>query len=549
MAERLRFAPLIRVSTEAQSQKGESLRTQAAQIREFVHSLGGTIPEYCWAYSGQEHATPDQERKKLEALLTDAARGKFDAVIVADNSRWSRDNRRSKEGLEVLRDNNIRFFVGTMEYDLYNPEHILMLGMAAEFNEFQARQQAFKSITNRIQRARRGVPANGSLPYGRTFDRRTETWGLDPEKQQKIQWAAERYLAGESIPRIAQTLGLHHTSLWKILTTRSGPTWSLRFRSEKANIDETVEISVPPLLSPETIQAVMEQGEANRTYYRREIKHRYLLNRMIFCGHCGYALEAQTTNRGYQYFRHPLHRKRHCSLQKTVPAKPVERAVLQEVYKVFGDQKRIEEAARKATPDLSEIESMQAELAEIEGQEDKATKERDNLVSMVAKGLLTEEEIEPQIGPIRERLASIQDRRSYLEAQLADQPDPEKIKKKSKLARSVLVDALKNPGPKAQAKILEAPFERQREVMERAFAGRDREGNRLGVYVTKTEDPDHSFRLEIRAVLDQVVEVLAEGSEGGGSLPRWWIKQATTNSPESNPPSTSPSFILLETLA
>ncbi len=513
MSHSLRFAPLIRVSTEGQSKKGESLRTQTAQIQEFVHFMGGTIPEDCWRYSGQEHATPDQERKKLEALLSDAARDKFDAVIVADNSRWSRDNRRSKEGLEVLRDNGVRFFVGTTEYDLFSPEHTFILGMAAEVNEFQARQQRLKSITNRIHRARRGVPTGGKLPYGRTFDKETETWGIDPEKQQKIQWAANRYLAGEPIVDIARSLGMNFSNLWKILTKRSGPTWELRLRDEKVNVNERIQITIPPLLDPETIEAIREQGEANRTYEHGHIKYRYLLSRMIFCAHCGYALMPQTNHSSNQYYRHPSHRKHHCPMRKWLPADTAGRAVLQEIYKLFGDQERIEAAIRRATPDLSEVESMRAELVDLEKQEAEATRERDNIISMVAKGLLGEDEVEGQIQPIRERLEAIQDRRGRLETLLADQPDPEQVRRKSKLARDVVVDALKNPGPEAQNRILEADFDRQRRILERAFGGRDREGNRLGVYVEQTGDPDQPFRLEIRAVLDQVVEVLAGEGE------------------------------------
>jgi DNA invertase Pin-like site-specific DNA recombinase len=144
-SKQLRFAPLIRVSTESQERKGESLRTQREQILRYVKSLRGTIPEHCWTYSGQEHATPDQERRILDELLKDAPHGLFDAVIVCDASRWSRDNRRSKVGLDILMKNSIRFFVGTVEYDLYSPEQRLFLGMATEINEFYAASQNLKS--------------------------------------------------------------------------------------------------------------------------------------------------------------------------------------------------------------------------------------------------------------------------------------------------------------------------------------------------------------------------------------------------------------------
>ena len=64
-------------------------------------------------------------------------------------------------------------------------------------------------------------------------------------------------------------------------------------------------------------------------------------------------------------------------------------------------------------------------------------------------------------------------------------------------------------------KMLDAPYERQREIIEKAFAGKDREGNRLGVYVEQTGDPDRPWKFEIRAVLDQIVEFFAENNIKG----------------------------------
>ena len=98
----LRFAPLIRVLTEQQERQGESLHTQQKQIIQYVKALNGTFPDNCWRYSGQEHATIGEERKKLDRLLSDACKDKFDAVIVCDVSRWSRDNLKSKQGLQIL---------------------------------------------------------------------------------------------------------------------------------------------------------------------------------------------------------------------------------------------------------------------------------------------------------------------------------------------------------------------------------------------------------------------------------------------------------------
>jgi len=123
----MKFAPIVRVSTEAQERQGESLRTQVTEIERSVKSLGGILIADPWRYSGQEHATPELERKKLDSLLRDAEKKLFDAVIVCDASRWSRDNGKSKVGLDILRKNGIKFFAGTTEYDLYKPADTLFL--------------------------------------------------------------------------------------------------------------------------------------------------------------------------------------------------------------------------------------------------------------------------------------------------------------------------------------------------------------------------------------------------------------------------------------
>ncbi|MGA2958093.1 MAG: hypothetical protein ABSF48_20500, partial [Thermodesulfobacteriota bacterium] len=58
----LKFAPLIRVSSEAKAKRGESLNIQRQQIEQAIKTLNGRIYKM---YSGQEHATPEQDRKLL----------------------------------------------------------------------------------------------------------------------------------------------------------------------------------------------------------------------------------------------------------------------------------------------------------------------------------------------------------------------------------------------------------------------------------------------------------------------------------------------------
>lgn len=493
----LRFAPLIRVSTEGQATKGESLRTQKSQIQQYVESLGGIVTGDSWtAYSGQEHSTPDYERKKLDKLLHDAAKGRFDAVIVADASRWSRDNRKSKEGLEVLRQNGIKFFVGTTQYDLFTPEHTFFLGVAAEIGEFTARTQNLKSTTNRLLRAKRGIPSAGKLPYARKFDRQTETWGIDEVLRRKIEWAAEQYLAGRPMGEIAKALGMNHPNLWKVMTKRAGEDWEIRFCSKKLNIDETVPVKIPPLLPPETIEAIKQKSAANKTYTHGSLKHHYLLSRMIFCGECGHAMFGQTNHNDRRYYRHPRGRLTPCDPGLWVPAQELEQAIMVNLFAMFGDIERLEKAVQEATPDQEQAEKLRVRLTEISRDLGGVKKQISSVVDAIAEGILDKEDARGKMDTLRERRSILEEEKARIEAELEALPDYRRqLSHLRQMARQKGAEFLAT----RPQRLGEMTYAEKRKLVQAAFGGKDREGQRLGVYVAK--DAQGIWHYEIKGIL------------------------------------------------
>ncbi len=364
----LRFAALIRVSTEKQKLKGESLRTQAGQIAHVVESLGGKIVQ---SYAGQEHATAGWEREQLDKLLDDAAKQQkpFDAVIVADPSRWSRDNVASETGLRILRDNGISFYVLNTRYDLFDAHALLFLSLSTSIGAFQARTQNQKSMLNRIERAKRGIPTGGKMPFGRTWDADKQVWTVDAVKQEMIAHVAERYLAGESLPKLAKEYGQNHSNLCKLLRERCGDQWEIEFRADDLNIRETVTLTVPPLLPPELIRAVRHRLEANRTYLHKppKSKYDYLLAGRVFCAECGYCMFGQTNPNGHRYYRHAhAERVRGCQLNPRpwVRADLIEMEVVHTLFKMLGNPAAIERAVKAAVPDCEESLKRRGHLEE-----------------------------------------------------------------------------------------------------------------------------------------------------------------------------------------
>ncbi len=505
---KLRFAPLVRVSTEKQERQGESLQTQRKQIQQYVKTLDGYIPDGCWRYSGQEHATPGQERENLDRLLKDSGKGVFDAIIVCDASRWSRDNAKSKAGLEILRQNGIRFFVGSTEYDLFSPQARLFLGMSTEMNEFFALEQSRKSMENRIERARKGIPTGGKLPYGRTYDKETGAWGIDEEKAKNIKWSAGQYLKGESLQKLAKTLNMNMPNLWKILTKRSGDKWEVRFGSSKLNINESVQIKIPRLLDQETIDRIHERAASNKTFTHGHIKHQYLLSRMIFCADCGYTMFGQTNHGDRRYYRHPRYRKKECDISFWVRADDLEGAVIAHLFGMYGDIENMEKAMLRAIPDASRIGELREQEEGLKKRLEKAEGERQRLIKSIAKGIISDSEAERTILEIRERTSLLTEEIEKIRPQVEKVPTEGQIRRKAKLIKRTLEGIYTRPG-----RLSKMSFDDKRKLAQMVFAGKTPEGARCGVYVKRSGKAGEPVIYEIKGLFGDIQDRLPVSSK------------------------------------
>lgn len=486
----LRFAALIRVSTEKQEKQGESLKTQASQIKSAVEKMGGVIVR---TYGGQEHATPGMEKKQLKLLLQDAEHSPrmFDAIMVYDTSRWSRDNATSKKGLEILRRNEIRFFALTLEHNLHDPSAMLFLGMSAEIGEYQARIQNKKSLESCIERAKRiGAPTGGKPPFGRKWNKELEKWELIPEKQAMSKEAAERYLVGESLPKIAREFDINHSNLHKILTQKSGDKYEISWNQPDLKIQETVEIKIPPLLPQNIIQDILAKAKANRTYQHGKPKYKYLLSGFVFCAECGYSLMGSKNYLEKLYYRHARpSRVRKCNISPRpyVAADDVEHAVIDLLFDVFGNQAAMQKAIDKATPDQVKIQKLSTRYDRLIDQINKVEKGKSKILDLIVKELITESEADEKLQELKEQKAELDLQAIYINSQLGNRPTKEAIKELSAVASNVFrkrVSAL----PTAMKDDKEGmSWDDKRKLVEMVFNGVGADGRPHGVYIHAIE--------------------------------------------------------------
>jgi len=543
-----RFAAFVRVSTVKQSKQGESLEDQRTSIEEAVRALGGEVVEW---YGGQEHATAGWEKKEIDRLLRDAkkAHPAFDAIMVAYIDRWSRDNEKSKEGLNTFRDAGIRFFVGQTESDLFNPEQKLILGMWAEIGSYQAEEQNIKSCRSRIVRAKRDRPSAGSLPFGRTYNKITEKWGVDPEKKRLIEEIAKRYLAGERLRELAREKGMDYPTLLKTLTKRCGTEWKVRFDVKKLNIHETVTLKMPRLLDEKTIEAIREKVSANKTYTHGQSKHTYLLNRVIFCGHCNRALTGQT-NKGYKVYRHCGKHQAEGKFAKPcrspipqVSADWIENIILRELFEAFGNPKGIEKAIQAALPDQEKAKEALQQRQSVDAQLAKVTAGRQRVIGMVAKGDLSEVEASAQLASSQKARTELETKLSQLDAFLSNRPSIEQVRAGAKDARRMFLKAKvkKNAIRDHYNNAFNSmTWEEKKHLVQTVFSGKTPDGYRMGVYVfpVETKRRNKVFRYTIKGII-----VNKAGSEPLGDDGQFTIGEGKVSKSAGRKPNLSSYFL------
>ena len=159
----MRVASYARASTDEQVTEGHSLDAQRDSIGKFIEIRGWDwVAEYVDAGLS---AKRDSERPELERLLRDAARGRFDVVVVDKVDRFYRHLQSLLSALDALNDHGVTFVSVKENLDFSTPWGKLaltVLGMLAEIYIDNLREETRKG---KRARARKGL-WNGSIPLG-----------------------------------------------------------------------------------------------------------------------------------------------------------------------------------------------------------------------------------------------------------------------------------------------------------------------------------------------------------------------------------------------
>ena len=335
-----------RVSSERQKEN-HTIASQTAALKEYAEGNGYSVPPE-WVFEDEGYSGAIMLRPGLEALRDLAAEGQIAAVLVYSPDRLSRKyayqvllaEELSRCGVELI---FLQSPAGA------TPEDRLLLQFQGMIAEYERAQIVERTRRGKRHKAQQGVVSVLSgAPYGYRYVRKSDTsaayYAVLEAEAQVVRLVFETYTQqGLSINAIARLLNerqiptrtektrWERSTVWGMLRNpayqgracygktelrpRQRITRPLRQRQglpsrNSANHErpraDWIEVPVPPLVSEEMFALAQEQLEQNKHHSPRHTIEPTLLQGMLVCQQCGYALYRTSTRTAKQklyYYR------------------------------------------------------------------------------------------------------------------------------------------------------------------------------------------------------------------------------------------------------
>ena len=458
-----------RVSSERQKEE-QTIGSQTEALKEYAQANGFTVvPE--WIFQDEGYSGAILKRPDLEGLRDLAAEGQIETILVYSPDRLSR-----KYAYQVLlMEEFARHGVETVfikSPQASTPEEQLLVQFQGMIAEYERAQIAERTRRGKKHRAKSGsVNVLSGAPYGYRYVKKSETsvayYEIVEEEasivREVYRWYTEEALSIGQIYRRLNALGVEtrrgkstwdRSTVWAMLRNpaykgtacfgkteraeRKKITRLLRKRggfsprcscSREQPREEWIEIPVPPIIREDTFSLARERLERNKQFSPRHTKEPTLLQGLLVCSECGYALyrtSTRTSKRKLYYYRclgsddyrYPDGRK--CT-NRPIRQDFLDDVVWKQVMQLFEDpdlirneiNRRIQEA-RNSNPARARKETLVNEIARIKNGIDR-------LLDAYQEGLVQLPELRGRVHGLRKRDSALTSELQSIESRMVDE--------------------------------------------------------------------------------------------------------------------------------
>ena len=371
------------------NQREESIEGQLRDCRAYAEYNGiDIVGEYIdRAFSAKTDDRPDFQR-----MVSDSSKKLFDIVLVWKLDRFARNRYDSAFYRYTLRKNGVRL-ISVKENISDGPEGIILESMIEGMAEYYSANLSQNVKRGFRENALKGKWNGGSIPLGyKVVDHRL---AIDEESAPIVRLMFEMYADGKTAKEVYAYLKEKHvcrangkpigyTTVLYILGSRT-------YIGEYNHSGVVIENGVPAIISKDTFEKVQETLKKNSIAPAAHNEgNDYLLTTHLYCGKCGALMTAYsgTSQNGnvYRYYICNRTRKHECD-KKKVEKDKIEDFVVAKTMEFLKKDEIIERLV-----DL--LYNLQYEentlLPRLESQLAERTKEIDNIVTAIQKGVASD---------------------------------------------------------------------------------------------------------------------------------------------------------------
>lgn len=289
MADALRSALYIRVSTLEQAKEGYSIQAQETKLTNYANGMGYKIVNKYIddGFSGKSI----EGRPAMQKLLNDIKLSKIDIVIMYKLDRLSRKVKDTLELVELFEKYNVTLFSLNENIDLSSPFGRAALKMSATFSELERETIVERFMMGKEQRVNNGLAMrNSTLPIGYDYDEKTKRFIVNEKEAEQIKKIFELYLKGWNMAQISRYMHQNYTNRYMSYNDRTAVGKVLRnpFSAGYFIYNGTVHkaTNIDPIIDYKT----WVQAEIMRLNTKKKLlmpTSPYLLTGLLYCGKCG----------------------------------------------------------------------------------------------------------------------------------------------------------------------------------------------------------------------------------------------------------------------
>ncbi|KKX54438.1 recombinase family protein [Brevibacillus borstelensis] len=318
-----KIAAYIRVSTDEQADKGNSLNEQKERLTSYCKAMGWTEPTF---YIDDGQSAKNLNRPAIQQLLKDVKQGKIDIVLTTKLDRLCRNLLDLLQTVELFNAHDCNYVSASESFDTSTAVGRMTLQLLGTFAEFERERISERVKDNMMSLAKNTNKALTKPCYG--YDIVDGHYVINEEEAKNVRLMFDLAEEGKGHRMIAKILNDHGVK------TKRGKMWD-QVNVKRLINNETVagimiynkrknkngkivlrdqsewlikEDNHPAIITPERFEKVRDIMKSRSLANKHAESETYLLTGLLKCKHCGNNMKGSTSRHKTKYNEYTYYR-------------------------------------------------------------------------------------------------------------------------------------------------------------------------------------------------------------------------------------------------